>query len=175
MSIPTLLDELKDRLPELEWQLQKLNCQAIRSLLPPGLFNTSLNNTFDDYIHEIKEDIKILSRSKSSQAQQYLATKIDRKVNILVKLCHQKPPSNPTAPKKSVFEIDSILTRGQWIQKMSDQVQQLTTQKIALLQANANPRLSTASRLNLQHELGLIEKRLTLAEEAYHDATGQSF
>lgn len=161
-----LLDELSARLPELEWQVCGLSTRIVAKQLPQGLFRQHFDATAVMYINEVKEDIHTLAKQKNQSSGLYLAERIKRKIDVLVMLCQidnrkEKPESRPA------FSLKSLSTRQQWLHSLEQEVATLSQQHQALSSSllqltTSNP----AAVLNLKAELGKIEQRLTLAQEA---------
>ena len=165
------LKNLEDRLPELAWQLQKLGLSYVTQHLPKDLFPLKDTASIPAYINNIKLDIKALSAGQSFLTQQFIANRITRKINVLVSLCNQTL-SPSIRPDNSSLDLQSICTRQHWIKKIEENIIQLNLQKNALLKVQQRPSLSIAAKLNLQKELGELQKLLTVAEETYAKAIG---
>lgn len=158
MPYDLLLKQISQRLPELEWQLKKVEPAYLKASMPAGLFSSK------SYLEEIKSDIQSLSQQQSSTARQFLADRINRKIHILVSICVQATPRKEQ--EKPQFSLNAINTRHQWLQSMEKKIQQLTEQKNALLQSYRQQKV-VALQLKIQQELGILQQQLTLAEEAY--------
>lgn len=168
-EINELLADLSSRLPELEWKVSGLGTFSSHSL-PRGLFQSSFEMTGASCINEIKSDINALSSQKNQRSADYMATKIQQKINVLVMLCQIQKKNKPKA--KENFGLNSLSTRQQWIQTLEEDVRVLDLQHQALLRTfeQIKPKGDTPTLLGLQKELGEIEKRLTLAREALNRA-----
>lgn len=171
MAVSDVLTTLRGRLPELEWQLNKPGLSFSPKFLPAGLFRVHDEDP-SCYVAEIKADIIALSTHPNPRIVRYLAEKINQKINVLVTVCaahnRLKPDQELTG-----FIVEQLNTRRQWLQSMEEDIERLEEQKNALLNAlteKDTPKDCTIS-LNLQKELGELEKRLTLAREAYSRAT----
>ena len=161
-----LLIRLSARLPELEWKLSLLGQTINPALLPRGLFRSRIELTSLTCINEIKADIQAIKEQDNEASVHYLAERVEKKINVLVRLC--KPnPAKKTPERQLDFGVQAIGTRQQWLQTMQDNIDALTLQHQALaaalvsLQAENN----TQAILSLQVELGKAERRLTLAKE----------
>ena len=90
-----ILKELLARLPELEWQLGKMNLSLLAKQLPRGLFHPSRDATASAYINDIKYDIARLSTLLSYRKFHYLVEKIHQKIHRPVsQRCHQLERGN---------------------------------------------------------------------------------
>ena len=97
MSIQSDLEQAISRLPELEWKLTGLG--VIKShLLPRGLFKDQIEPSPQSCINEIKSDLQRLQSHPEGQEGSYLVNKIYRKVNVLVRICHEHERKNVKAP-----------------------------------------------------------------------------
>jgi len=168
MSVGSLLNELLARMPELEWQLNKLTASFSAQSLPSGLFRQAFDAPVQAYVTEIKSDIQALRAIKTSElAKQHVAERIHQKINILVKLCahHNRQPIMPS--EDISYSIKQLSTRQQWLQTLDDDIDLLTKQKESLHRALTREKTAnnTMVLLNLHRELGELEKRLTLAVE----------
>lgn len=164
--IKTLLAELTERLPELEWKITQLSPIISAHKIPKGLFRPHLELTGAHCIEEIKADIQALYFQKNERAAHFLAERIKQKVNVLVALCQiEGRKSKPEAPTS--FSIKSLSTRQQWIQSMEQEIATLEAQQEAMLKSLAQMKQATAEALlQLKHELGEVGRRLTLSKEA---------
>ncbi|CDZ75910.1 Primosomal replication protein N'' [Legionella massiliensis] len=171
MNAKILLQELAARLPELEWKISSLGCALPISALPKGLFHTSLDMNAASCIAEIKADIQQLAAQKNQRSAQYLAERIKQKISVLVALCHLQA-NKPKTEEKKGFGLDKISTRQQWIQALEKDINLLNSQREALEKtlAQLKVRGDAQAVLQLQAELGAVEKRLTLAKETLASA-----
>ena len=161
-----LCDQVGARLPELEWRLGQLGTILHAGLLPRGLFTPSLKLDAQHCIADIKNDVSVLSGQKKQQSAYYLADRIHQKIEVLVRFCNLNRNKMPSASHTSVFTLDSLSTRQQWLAGMHSSVLALAEQQSALQNADNILRGSTESRLRLDAELGDITQKLTLAREA---------
>ena len=172
MSISALLVELEERLPELEWKINTLGNSFSFKSLPRGLFRPRFEVTPSACVAEIKADMRALALQKSEYSAHYLAQRIHQKINVLVTLCHLRA-NKQKKNEKINFGVTSISTRQQWLQSLQKDINLLTEQQLAMtktleqMQSRGNPQ----ALLNLQAELGEIEKRLTLAKETFARTT----
>lgn len=170
MSVQTVLMTLESRLPELEWQLKKHRKMFSPSHLPYGLFRNAPSALLSDYVHEIREDIQFLQRrTDENHVLPYLALKLQQKINVLVTLCSRYMASI-TNPQPEVNSIPTLLqTRQARLHSLDELMNQLQAQKEALIRAgNENNRAYPEVQLKLNHELGEVEKQLSLLQETYH-------
>jgi hypothetical protein len=172
MGVNKLLAELLARMPELEWQLDKIGGSFSPKALPPGLFRQPFDAPLQAYTAEIRADIAAVSNTTNQRVERYLALKINQKINVLVKLCSRH---NRLAPVHETinYDIHQLSTRQQRLESLECAIQLLIEQKDALtnaLQQRENIG-DCIAQLSLQSELGELEKRLTLARETYARAT----
>lgn len=168
-----LLTELIARLPELEWKISSLGTSFSGYSLPPGLFRADKEARGIAYIAEIKSDIQALSLQHNQRSVFYLAQRLQRKINVLVRLC-QIEGHKTRDEDKGHFGIKMLSTRQQWIQNLERDIQTLQQQLQALNNTLAqmlrrNQEATTV--LQLKAELGEVEQRLTLAQETLKRAT----
>lgn len=171
MNIKQLLAELSGRLPELEWKLGNMGKVFSSKSLPKSLFRLGMGASSRAYVEEIKTDIQILGQRRDQSSALFLAGRIRQKINVLVALCQldttlEKPDTNIN------YNMDRLATRQQWLQSLTEEISILDQQLQAL--RSTHKKLigqDPASQLNLQAELGRVEKRLTLAQETYKKAT----
>jgi len=169
--IDELLTKLSARLPELEWKISELSTPISGHSLPRGLFRSRIEYSGATCIQEIKEDIHALSLQKNQRSESFLALRINQKINVLVVLCQiQSRKSTPN--KKPGFSLKMLSTRQQWIQGLESDIELLVIQHGAMAKSLAQMQLgaNAAAVLNLQADLGEVERRLTLAKEALNRA-----
>lgn len=170
MTIEQLLHTLEARLPELEWKISSLvSTNFSTKSLPRGLFHSHIDASASACVNEIKADIQNLAAQKSQYSAYYLAQRINQKINVLVTLCHLQA-KKPKARENISFGVNRINTRQQWLQSLQSDIDLLSAQQQAMhksqqlmQQSHADPKVL----LNLQAELGEVEKRLTLAKETF--------
>ena len=169
----TELSHLAARLPELEWKLSLPGVIINSSLLPRGLFRSQLEWTAKSCIDEIKADLQTIKQQENEKSIHYLAERVEKKINVLVRLCKKNTDLN-TTERHAAFGIQALSTRQQWLQTMQKDIDVLSKQHQALeaalitLQADNN---NTQAILSLQVELGNAERRLTLAKETLARST----
>lgn len=173
MDVSNQLERLLSRMPELEWQLGKLGSAFSVKSLPKALFRQSFDAPVLAYVAEIREDIATLSLHSNERVIRYLALKINQKINVLVTICFRHNREQPE-PELVNYAVDKISTRQQWLQSLEANIQTLDAQREALAASlvNSNNVENCQLQLNLQRELGVLEKRLTLARETWNRATG---
>lgn len=163
--------ELSARLPELLWRMNKLKVNVGLKRLPEGLFSKAYDRTPACCINEIKADLKVLKQQLNPKAAQFIAGKVSRKINVLVRLC-QLQGNKKWVENPEKFSIQAIHTRQQWLHTLEYDIRSLTTQHEALkkrLDGSEHTR-DTQKMLTLQSDLGEIERQLTLAKEAWSKA-----
>jgi hypothetical protein len=169
------LRQLEARVPELEWQLNKFDGYFPFASLPKGLFRQQADKPGLAYAKEIREDLALLATysqpPEHTSAARFLALKIQQKIHVLVSICKQNQKEDNN--KGISYDISAITTRQEWLQKLETQVDDLRRQRQALLEMLSQKEAAkdTNSELGLRKELGDLEKRVTLAEEAYVKAT----
>ena len=167
-----ILTHLSSRLPELEWKLSLQNKVINPALLPRGLFRSRLELTSEACIDEIKAELQAIKQQKNEQSALYLAERVGKKINVLVRLCHHK--TDKKIPERQVtFGVQAIGTRQQWLQTMQNDIDTLTRQQQSLGSALVTLRAenNTQAILNLQVELGKASQTLTLAKETLERST----
>lgn len=168
MTLHSLLADLLARIPELEWQLNKVGDVFSAKSLPRGLFKHHYDASSADYIAEIRADINRLKTHVNGRAARYLAEKINEKINVLVTLCSQY--NRQTSVREVArFTVDQLSTRQQWLNQLEQTIQRLSAQQQALVKALSQQTASDDPlvQLNLRRELGELEKQLTQAQEMY--------
>lgn len=169
--IQNLITDLMARLPELEWKITNLSPALFHRSLPKKVFKAQ-EPTAIACINELKADLQVLRQVKHERSAEYLAEQLKQKVSILVAISRLEH-KNKEKIQPASFSMEKISTRQQWLQALEQEVEVLRKQKQALSTrlSQINPQKSDpALLLNLKHELGLLEKKLTLAEEALNKA-----
>lgn len=170
--IKELASDLIARLPELEWKTCQLNPILFSKSIPKRLFRaTNLNPV--ECINELKADIHLLKKQKGEMSALYLAEQIKQKINVLVGVCKIDKKQEKLS-EYLPLGINMLSTRQQWLRGLEQEVDVLTQQQQALLKRLASMKSNhkdASVMLNLQAELGSIEQRLTLAQEALSNAT----
>jgi DNA-binding transcriptional MerR regulator len=165
--IKELTTDLMTRLPELEWKINDLNPILFARSIPRRLFRTQ-DVTALSCINELKLEISSLAKQKNSLSAHYLAEQIKQKINVLVGLCRVEQ-KNKKVKSPASFSLNMLSTRQQWLQTIERDVDVLIKQQQALAKTLKQMQLQRTDPdtiLNLKSELGEIEKRLTLAQEA---------
>lgn len=162
-----LLQELSSRLPELEWKINSLGIGLLANSLPRGLFQSRMDINAADCMAEIKADLQRLAEKRNELSAYYLAEQIRQKISVLVTLCHLQA-NKPKPREKLGFGLDKISTRQQWIQRLEEERKALILQREALASSLAQLKVrgSAQAILELQAELGDVEKKLTQIKEA---------
>lgn len=170
-SLDDLLTELNSRLPELEWKIKSLGTNISIHHLPRGLFKTRSEFCGQQYIDEIKADLKVLSQQNNKRCAHYVAEQIKSKVNVLVTLC-QLDQKKPKSHGKEYFGLGMLSTRQQWMQSLEHEIATLVLQQKGMISTleQMNKIKNTEAILALNSELGALEKRLTLAKETLSKA-----
>ncbi len=168
MNIAQLLADLEARLPELEWKFATLGIVLSPNSLPKGLFYLRQATTASACVAEIKDDIQALTLQKNESSSYYLAKRIHQKINVLVILC-QIQANKPKKEEKIHFGVKQLSTRQQWLQTLENDIRILKAQQQALTKTlqQMQSQAHAQAILNLQAELGKLEKHLTLAQETY--------
>lgn len=159
----TLLKELEERLPELEWRLNKLKKPFSTRLLPRSLFPWTFGSNVNLIIDTLKNEIKTLAKQPTLPSRFYLAQRLYQKITILVSCCDQLEEE-----KIKANFIERMCTHQQFVKEMQNRIDTLTLQKKALcnrlehaLVQSSEPQIS----LSLKKELGQIEQQLTKISE----------
>ena len=170
--IDAAIQQLSARLPELSWKLNALGPVLQPTLFPRGLFCSRFELTPASCIDEINADLATIHAQTNEQAVHYLAERVVKKINVLVRICQQH--SKQKKPDRQVaLGVQAINTRQQWLKTMQSEIDLLSEQQKALaaalhvLKANGN----VDAVLRVQAELGQAERRLTEAKEAYARST----
>jgi hypothetical protein len=166
-------EALFSRLPELSWKLRSCFTFINPTLLPRGLFRTTLEITPQSCIDDITRDISSLKQEQNERAGHFLATRISQKINVLVKLCQQHKEQQ-SVQMPSLFTLDRLSSRSQWLKNMQDDIVSLKEQQRSLqksLQYAQHYGNENVVVLQITAELGEILRCLTLAEETLAHAT----
>jgi ribosomal protein S15P/S13E len=172
-----LANALEAKLPELIWRINALaiNLNVIR--LPEGLFNHAYDKAPEEYVNEIKTELKTLKHQNNEIAANYLARRIAQKIDVLVKVCRLNEKKEKKTDAMTGFSIKAMSTRQQWLKELESEIGVLTEQHKALSAhfRQAKHQKDTNVQLNLQADLGQLERRLTLAKEAWSKATSNEY
>jgi hypothetical protein len=167
MDLNDAVHALATRIPELEWRLSKLPYIA-RAKLPRGLFQHDTHLTWIDSrrcIESLRHDLEALQANPDDFAAHFIAQQLSRKVNVLLRICHESSFKEARLP---VFSMQRMSTRQQWLVQLQQDITRLTAQQAALLEALSTHEarlMSVDATLLLQHELGEVTRRLTEAQE----------
>jgi hypothetical protein len=170
--IKDLAADLMARLPELEWKIANLNPTLFSKSIPKRLFRTS-NLVPLECMNELKADIRALTKQNSDVCAHYIAEQIKQKINVLVGLCKIEKKQEKLS-EHLPLSINMLSTRQQWLRELEQNIEILTKQQQALfktLSAMQSNKKDSSILLNLQSELGAVEKHLTLAKETLSKAT----
>lgn len=171
-EINDLLADLSARLPELEWKVAGIGAAFTSRNLPRGLFRSLGELTGAACVAEIKSDIFHLATQQNQRSAAYLAQRIKEKINVLVALC-QIHAKKTKVNEQVHFGLKMLSTRQQWIQSLEDDINTLSRQQESLNKAfnqMKNNAASAEALLSVRAELGEVERRLTLAQEALNHA-----
>ena len=160
------------RLPELEWKVSNLNPILFSKSIPKRLFRSSNLNPLS-CINELKLDIQTLAKQNSDTSTLYLAEQVKQKINVLVGLCKIEKKQEKLS-EHLPLGINMLSTRQQWLRGLEHDIEVLTQQQQALIKTLSTMKSNNKDPsilLNLQSELGSIEKRITLAKETLRNAT----
>lgn len=167
-----LFETLSNRLSELLWQLDKTRVSLNSKAIPEGVFPGVGDKTPKACIQDINHDLQALRKESSEPGARFLAARIFKKIAILTTLCEiQSGKQTPVAASKR-FNIKTLGTRQHWLKTVEDDIATLTAQQQALRAhlEHLKPQQADETSLTLQAELGEIERRLTLAREAFSKA-----
>jgi hypothetical protein len=164
MKEPTMI--LSDRLPELTWKLNTLYPALHPKWFPPGLFIQKQDMTPQSCIDEINDDLQKINAQNNKRIALYLADRVNKKINVLVRLCQVRRDTR-TTHKPIEFDVQAISTRQQWLGTLEKDIAQLSIQQQALAFALQQLKNKDAPEalLKLHAEIGEVERRLTLAKE----------
>ena len=157
-------EQLSERLPELEWKLSQMEVEINPRVLPVGLFKSKIELSAQDYINEIKVNLQRLVKCQTIASATVLAKHVSQQINVLVHICL----NNVVVDKRTPGLLTSLLTRQQWLENLNLEIVGLNKQRQALLATLDQykiRRVSAEILLNLQHELGAVEQKLTLLQE----------
>lgn len=168
-----MVESLSARLPELSWKLGLKYSVLNPKLLPRGLFKEQMEMTPQSCINEIKADLVRIGSIKNERSLSYMVDRVSQKIHVLVRLCQWAEEKNAYLPASPSFGMQVISTRQQWLAALREDIERLDAQCLALshtltLLKKGN---DTKATLNLQSELGEVERRLTLARETLERAT----
>ena len=166
MSIHNSVQQLSDRLPELEWKLSLLGGVLNPSLLPRGLFHSRFEWTTQSCIDEIKADLRTMKEHAHDRTAEYLALRVGQKINVLVRICQQQLDKK-TPQRQVYFGVQAISTRQQWLKSLQNDIDALSNQQQALAGSVSisKSKNNVQATLSLEKELGEADRRLTLAKE----------
>jgi hypothetical protein len=166
-----LLNQLKSRLPELEWKITEIDSFYLNQRLSKGLFRLGAEASGAAFIAEIKADIQSLSLQQNKQSAFYQAQRIQQKINVLVTLCQMHQKKNKKE-EKVYFGVSMLSTRQQWIRDLEMKITTLVAQQQAMNRAlkQFNHVADAHAILQLKADLGEVERRLTLAQETLNRA-----
>lgn len=167
-----ILTHLSARLPELEWKLSLHDGVINPALLPRGLFSARFELTAKTCIDEIKADLQAIKQQSNEQIARFIADRVGKKINVLVRLCQQQT-GKKTPQRQESLGVQAISTRQQWLQTMQRDIDALAKQESALQAAliTLNAENNTQAILSLQVELGHASRRLTVAKETLARST----
>lgn len=170
--IDETLEHLAARLPELEWKLNQHRMVLNRDTVPQGLFRSEYPLSVQSCLTEIKTDLNHLKKPGMCAARQFLAEKVQKKINVLIKL-HKTQLQGTGLLSQKPQVLGSIATRQQWLAELEAKIATLTEQREAMTARldQLNQRGCAETRLSLQAELGQIERQLSLAQETWQRAT----
>ncbi|MDP3705044.1 MAG: hypothetical protein Q8R24_03940 [Legionellaceae bacterium] len=162
-----LIKQLEARLPELEWKLGAIGAYISPKLLPKGLFRDRFELTPQICVDEIKSDLRVLKTKDNDQSAHYLASRVNQKINVLVRLCKTQPVKS-SQKATTPLNLQAMSTRQRWLQTVQEDISRLERQRDALLLSvsTMESRHDVQASLTLQIELGEVERRLTMAVEA---------
>ena len=167
----TLIEDLSEvlaaRLPELEWKLGGVDETLSSKLLPPGLFSSQINMSTQKCVAEVRSSLLALKDERSEQSMQYLAKRINRQLNVLVRICKLHAKELPQHVS-SAFDMQAMSTRRQCLSKLENKIESLKVQREALrvrLKQERGLRCCPKFIVVLQAEIGMLERKLSLTQE----------
>lgn len=165
------LEHVIARLPELEWKLTALGSSLNNRVLPQGLFKNRVELTAKDCINDIRADIDKLKSRDEGTSSTLLALMIERKVNVLVRLCYLYSKKK-TKSIEARFDIDGMKTRQSFLRSLEDDISCLSKQlealtlRLKLYESRGDVDVS----LKFRADIGKLEQLLTRAQEKYAKA-----
>lgn len=166
-------EALSSRLPELSWKLRSCFTFINPTLLPRGLFRATLEITPQSCVDDITRDISSLKQEQNERVGHFLATRINQKINVLVRLCQQRKELQAVQMPAS-FTLDRLSSRSQWLKNVQDDIVSLKEQQQALQKSLQHAQQCGKDHgvvLKITAELGEVRRCLTLAEETLAKAT----
>lgn len=167
------LRHLEARLPELEWKLSLLHGKAFNAKkIPRGLFRMQSSCSAEACIEEIKRDMSDLKKQSEANSVHYLASLINRKITVLVRLCQSKDE----IPLVRHNSLKKISTRQQWLQTLAIDLEKLSQQQKALTTTLARFDINQdkSAYLKLNTELSEVTRRLNALNETIARFSGNS-
>lgn len=175
-SVMTVIEALKNRLPELDYQLDGVNIK--RSELPKGLFkcvqflDVVPGRECIEEIRSTLSDLKTLLEAASeidSPVGSYLAKKVALKMQVLLHLCHQRKKNQSM---RTNAEMKQLVTRDQWVQTVYEDRERLLKQQSALQKTLAQQSEKPDVTAAIQQALTDVEERLSALERLLSTLTG---
>ncbi len=168
-----LIEQLKQRIPEMEWKINQLPPNKHLWRLPRGIFRLKAGSPYAFYITEIKEDIALLEAQTCPKGQWYLAKQIETKITLLIRISTlQKKTHSPSSNQNAV--VQRLSTRKQWLEELEQRIHQITRQISAMeqqLDKYTEQKNHLQARLQLEHDIGQSRRQKTLLKEQYQRAS----
>jgi len=166
------IEEIRQRLPELAWQLERLAKHMRLWKIPKGVFRSANGATVGEFMREIEQDIEQLEQQNDVQAQNYLAKQLEAKINLLSRwVSVQRKQASETPAVQSI--VRKLMDRRQWLLEMEGNIAELEHQiqvireQLDKHKGQGNPEY----QLELENSIGRSEQKLCLMREHYQRAT----
>ncbi len=175
-SVMAVIEALKERLPELDYQLNEVRLK--KSELPKGLFKCVQFLDFvpaRECIDEVRfglNDLKILLQSATeadSPLGSYLAKKIALKMQVLLQICHARKKNQVLHTN---VEMKQLVTRDQWLKTLHDDRERLLKQRGALQKTLQQQSEDVDVAAALKKALTDVEERLSDLDRLLVTLTG---
>ncbi len=164
MTIDPLIKAVETRLPELAWKISLLPHRMTLRALPKNLFALSPDAHPSACVAEIKEDLsRLYGFHHNEQKYCYLATRIEQKIEVLVRLC-QIETKKQGSKLPSAQMMMRLCRRKHWVEELEQTINQFKQQYQHLKKKTMECK-DTEIQLAMQAELGVLQKKITLLEE----------
>tara|TARA_B100000949_G_C14205583_1_gene417947 strand:+ start:40 stop:582 length:543 start_codon:yes stop_codon:yes gene_type:complete len=168
-----LIEQLKQRIPEMEWKINQLPPNKHLWRLPRGIFRLKAGSPYAFYITEIKEDIELLEAQTCPKRQWYLAKQIETKITLLIRISTLQNKNNTPSGNQNTI-VQRLSTRKQWMEELEQRIDQITRQIVAMeqqLSKYTEQKKHLQTRLQLEHDIGEAHRQRTLLKEQYQRAS----
>ena len=152
------LTQIRNRLPELEHQILKLDAHFPLHVLPKGLFRDVTNGA--DCIADILKDLeKMMNAKTSDRVRLHWSNLLSQKIHVLVHICRNHPLQKGASTE---FTLEKMGTRRDWLAQIKAKQLKLTTQRASIAETldKMQERKDKEAILALQKELLDIDAQL---------------